>query len=91
MDTKEKLAIALEEERAPKSMIQRAREGYYDDFLSPLAMPIHQLVSDARRYNLKRIAKRAMNGDFDATKEESDAWAASEEGQQTLREFMEGR
>jgi hypothetical protein len=91
MKTKEKLAVALEKERAPRSMIVRAREGYYDDFLSPLAMPIHQLVSDVRKYNLTRIAKRAMNGDFDATKEESDAWAASDEGQETIRDLMEGR
>ena len=91
METRERLVAALEEERAPKSMVRRAGEGYYDDFLSPLAMPIHQLVSDARKYNLTRIAKKAMNGGFDATKEESDAWAASEEGRETIRDFMEGR
>jgi hypothetical protein len=91
MKTTEKLATALEEERAPKSMVARAREGYYHDFLSPLAMPIHQLVGDARRYDLTRIAKRAMQGDFDATKEESDEWAASEEGRQTIRDLLEGR
>lgn len=91
MHTTEKLAVALEEERAPKSMIRRAREGHYHDFLSPLAMPIHELVNDARRYNLTRIAKRAMNGDFDATKEEPDEWARSEEGRQTIRDLMEGR
>jgi hypothetical protein len=32
-----------------------------------------------------------VNGDFDATKEESDAWAASPEGQETFRQLFPPR
>ena len=89
--TTEKLARALEEASAPSSMVQRARAGLYDDYKSELAMPIMQLVEDCRKHNLSRIAKRAKDGEFDATREEADEWAASEEGQQTIRDLLGGR
>lgn len=76
--TREKLALALEEAKAPLFMIKRAREGIYDDFMSPLPMPISQLVIDATGAGLRGIADKARNGDFDATKEEADDWYKKE-------------
>lgn len=57
-------------------MIQRARDGYYSDFDSEIALPIVQLVKDAERHGLYAIARQAKAGKYDATMEESEAWAA---------------
>jgi hypothetical protein len=88
--TSERLALALIQVGAPPQMVTHAREGYYDDYRSPLAMPIMQLVHDARAAGLEKIADRAIDGEFDATKEESDAWMASDDGQATLRALLGG-
>jgi hypothetical protein len=85
--TTEILARALEEVNAPQEMIYKARAGYYDDYKSPLAMPEMQLLKDARMYGLESIAQGVIAGKWDGTKEESDAWAASPEGQEALREL----
>lgn len=74
MSTKEKLISALTNAGAPQSMVNKARAGYYDDFESPIATPITSLVLDLRAAGLNDLAVRAMDGDFDATKEEAEAW-----------------
>lgn len=86
--TTERLAEALKAAGAPPDMISRAREGYYDDFKSPLAMPEMQLVQDAREHGLTTIVEGVYRGEWDATKEESDEWARSPDGQATFRELM---
>jgi hypothetical protein len=86
--TTEKLAKALEEVNAPSEMIYKARAGYYDDFKSPLAMPEMQLLADARMYNLESIAQGVMEGKWDSTKEESDEWAKSPEGQEVFDQLV---
>lgn len=91
MHTTEKLALALEAEGAPPEMIVSARDGYYHDFLSPLAMPETQLLADARAHGLARIAQGVLDGEWDATKEESDAWAKSPDGQATMRDLLGGK
>ena len=85
--TSEKLAQALEAAGAPPEMIEKARAFYYDDYKSELAMPTVQLVIDAKAHNLNVIVERAIDGDFDGTKEESDAWAKSPDGQETFAQF----
>lgn len=95
--TTAKLARALSAiPGVPREMIRQAVEGYYHDYLSPLATPEVQLVADLRalaslpatprdsRPLLRAVAQRVIAGDFDATKEEADAWAASPEGQETF-------
>lgn len=72
-------------------MVAKAREGYYHDYLSPLATPITQLVIDLQDVGLSDLAERAKRGDFDATSEEADAWARSPDGQAAFRELTEGR
>jgi len=99
--TTAKLARALSEiPGVPKDMIQRAVDGYYHDYLSPLTFPEIQLVADLRelaslpatpansRALLRAIVQRVIDGEFDASKEESDAWAASPEGQETFRQLV---
>jgi hypothetical protein len=86
--TTERLARALEEAKAPQDMIARARAGYYDDFKSQDATPIVRLVEHANLHGLYDIADRAIDGEFDATKEESDEWMRSPEGQEVLQHFL---
>jgi hypothetical protein len=56
------------------NMIEAARSGYYSDYDSPLATPCVQLVKDLDFLGLTELSKRAKEGEFDATKEESDEW-----------------
>jgi hypothetical protein len=88
--TTEKLAKALREAGASLAMIIRAKDGYYDDYRSPLATPMMQLYADLMAEGKRDLAERVAAGEFDATKEEADAWAASPEGQATFREFLKG-
>lgn len=74
MSTKENLVKALQDASAPREMIDKAKAGYYDDFETSITTPIGQLVLDARAAGLQNIAERAMNGEFDATLEEGEAW-----------------
>ena len=85
--TSEKLAQALEAAGAPQEMIKAARAKYYDDFESDLMSPIRQLAADASKHGLGDIALRAMNGEFDGTKEEAEAWGKSPEGRETIAFF----
>ena len=89
--TTERLAEALSLAGASLEMIDRAVGGYYDDFKSPLAAPTIQLVSDARQAGLVDIAQRAIDGEFDAQKWESDEWAKSPEGQALFQELLKGK
>jgi len=64
MKASEKLAQALHAEGL-LDMEAKAREGYYGDFTSPLAMPITQLVKDLQAKGARKLADRAMDGEFD--------------------------
>lgn len=89
MTTSERLAVAIREvatEPRHERLAKRAEEGYYDDFESDIPLPISQLVKDATQMGLHGIAERAKAGEFDATREEAQAWASSEEAQALFRE-----
>jgi hypothetical protein len=90
MHTKDILANELRKAGLP-DMAGKAATGYYHDFLSPLAMPCIQLAEDlAKAGTPEALALRArhLNGEFDATKEESDDWAAGPEGQETFSRLV---
>jgi hypothetical protein len=100
--TTAKLAAALSEiPGVPRAMITRAIDGYYHDYMSPLAFPEMQLAADLlelaklpatprnSRPLLRAMVDRVKDGDFDASKEESDAWAASPDGQETFRQLRD--
>ena len=73
--TKQKLANAIREfDPNLVDMISDAETGFYDDYESPLATPIHQLVEDLLAVGATQLVNRTKAGEFDATKEEADAW-----------------
>lgn len=88
--TTERLARAMEQALCPVQMIASARAGLYDDFKSELALPMQHLVADLRRVGQHALARRVIDGEFDATREEGDAWAASEEGRAAFRDLTGG-
>ena len=90
MHTKDFLAQELEK-AGLLEMAENARAGLYHDFLSPLDFPSLALDADLAKA-IKRgnqaaaeLRSRHWNGEFDASKEESDEWAASPEGQEAMR------
>lgn len=85
------LARVLTDEGAPEWMVSLATENHYDDFKSPLAMPETQLHADALANDLPQVAAWVVDGIFDATKAESDEWAASPEGQAVFNELLNSR
>lgn len=81
LPTKERLARHLAAEGLP-ALAYRARQGLYDDF-DEGGHPTPQLkllqdLKKAGRFDLKWIA---TTGEYDATKAESDAWAARQTGE----------
>lgn len=78
--TTERLARALKATNDPKlaQMIERAKAGYYDDYKSPLANPISQLIDDLRSLGHEELAKQAIDDEFSATPDESSEWFARE-------------
>jgi len=81
------------------TMAKLAGTGYYNDYFSPLEMPSTQLMADLhelfarvmspnQKGRIQSMIARHLNGEFDATREESDEWAASSEGQETFAELM---
>lgn len=90
MHTKDILAEELEK-AGLTDMAAKAREGYYHDFLSPLPDPAATLANDLAEAGSPAalaIRSRHMNGDFDATLQESDEWMASPAGQEIARKLM---
>ena len=90
MHTKDILAQALTE-AGLHDMATKAATGYYHDFLSPLALPEMQLDADlieAGTPEAMALRRRHHNGDFDASNEESETWADSPDGQETMSKLM---
>ena len=93
MHTKDMLAEALRE-AGLTGMADKAATGYYHDFLSPLDLPEMALINELgvaattthreKQEAILALRSRVINGDFDASTEESDEWAASPEGQETF-------
>lgn len=65
----------------------RAATGEFDDYADTYACPITQLHSELTMAGLTKFAARVANGEFDATKEESDEWARSPSGQEAARQL----
>jgi transposase len=88
--TTEKLAKALEELNDPKlaGMIKKARDGYYDDFKTPVAFPQIELVKDLIESGYQEMVKRVIDGEFDAQEWEAEEWANSPDGQETFRSLL---
>ena len=86
MHTKDFLAQELRK-AGLNEMADKAATGYYHDFLSPLDAPCIQLANDlmeAKTPQARALLDRHMDGEFDASMEESEEWAESAEGLETL-------
>jgi len=93
MHTKDFLAQELRKAGLDE-MAAKAASGYYHDFLSPLALPEMQLEMDLRAVGTPAamaLRKRHLNGEFDASREESDVWAQSPEGQDAFSKLVRDR
>ena len=89
MHTKDILADALRDAGLP-IMAARAAEGYYHDYLSPLAIPEKKLcdeLTDAGTAAALALCERVKLGDYDASEEEEEAWASSPEGVAAMQAF----
>lgn len=75
--TSQKLAEVLQE-AGLHEMSKKAATGYYDDFSSPIATPKLTLIRELAAVGKKDLVRRVMEGEWDATKEEADAWYARE-------------
>lgn len=90
MHTKDILAAELTKAELPE-MAAKAATGYYHDYLSPLPMPCLQLAEDLAKVGTPAalaLRGRHLNGEFDATSAEGDAWAASPDGQETFSHLV---
>lgn len=95
--TSQKLADALRHLNL-EDLAKRAESDEFHDFLSPHGMPAfvltNELVQTAMEFPLKleeitELRHRVINGEFDASEEESHEWARSEDGQETFKRLME--
>lgn len=96
MHSKDRLAAELRK-IGLEEMAVKAESGYYHDYLSPLNMPELQLSMDlveatmTGNKNANELRMRHHNGEFDATKEESDAFMETPEGQELLKRLLRDR
>lgn len=99
--TSENLAKVLESVGL-HGMALKARGDEYHDFLSDdpmcaitleqeLRMARDRCPDKERAARIEAIRQRHLNGDFDASKEESDEWAASPEGQEAFGMLRKGK
>lgn len=96
MRTRDKLAAELRKvglkagianAKKYETFAKRAETGEFDDFADTYDCPITQLHNELVAAGLTQFAKRVRDGEFDATKEESDEWAASPEGQAAIAQL----
>ena len=88
--TKERLAQLLHAETL-FDLERRARAGEFDDFESPSATPIGDLVAALRAAGKDGLALRAMEGEWDSSPEEAEAWARSAEGRDASAKLTKPR
>jgi hypothetical protein len=99
MHTKDFLAQELRK-AGLEAMASEAERGHYHDYLSPLPFPDLQLDADlveaikGGNEAAKDLRRRHHAGEFDASNEESDEWAESEDGRRAfdlLRQDLKGK
>lgn len=79
-------------------LAERAATGEWNDYFGKHPLPQIHLVATLTHYAgrqgpvartaAKKLVERVKDGDFDGTKEESDEWAASEEGQEAFNSLL---
>jgi hypothetical protein len=103
-ETSGRLAEAMSQIKGiPPSWIEAARNGYWHDYVSPLNFPAMALVehlqilasqpttSPESAKQIMELMRQVVNGEFDGTKEEADAWFKSPEGRKAMNDLMHGK
>lgn len=96
--TSEQLARALDAVGLV-DMAKKARADHYHDFLSDEELPEMELERELRWHRdhaldpiqarlIEQVRQRHLNGEFDASKEESEEWMQSPEGQEAARAIL---
>lgn len=88
--TADRLVAAIREYNADgkhDKLMARAATGEFADYGDMHVCPITELHRLCKKYGLHALAARVANGEFDASKEESDEWAHSSSGQAVAREL----
>lgn len=90
-ESSEKLAKALDK-AGYTELAAEARTDAFHDFLGKSGTPVldlyNRLMSQPQTPARDALLARIKNGDFDATAEESDAWAKSDEGLALMRDMV---
>lgn len=89
-ETADRLAAAIREvatERRHHKLAERAATGEFGDYADTHVCPITELHRLCRQYGLHSLADRVADGEFDASKEESNEWARSPSGQSIAKEL----
>lgn len=68
-----------------EAFAKRALTGEFDDYADTYVCPITQLHSELMAVGFTKFAARVADGEFDASKAESDEWARSPSGQDAAR------
>lgn len=81
------IAAAASPDNAAKyeAFAKRAETGEFDDYADTYVCPITQLHAELTAAGFTKFAARVAAGEFDATKEESDEWARSPQGQEVAK------
>lgn len=95
MRTRDRLAVELRKIAAIspgnaakyEAFAKRAETGEFDDYASTHVCPITQLHAELKAAGFSKFAARVADGEFDATKEESDEWAVSDDGKAAFAMF----
>ena len=94
--TKDRLAAELRAVAAKASpdnatiyeaLAVRAETGEFDDYGTVHVCGPTALYHELRAAGFEKFAKRVADGEFDASKEESDEWANSPEGREAMKDF----
>lgn len=70
-----------------EAFAKRADTGEFDDYADTYTCPITQLHAELSAAGFTKFAARVAQGEFDATKEESDEWARSPSGQEAAKQI----
>jgi hypothetical protein len=70
-----------------RELATRAETGEFDDFGTVHICGPTALYQILAAHGLMKFARRVADGEFDASPEESDAWANSPEGREAMKDF----
>lgn len=85
----EKVTNKHDFKRAEK-VLADAESGYFNDYFGDCDNPQAELISAFKYAGLDALIPNVLDGKYDGTKEESDEWMRSDEGQEVYRQLIDG-